>query len=237
MWERDGFDINPSTLSSWMLKIHELCGPLISILRANNLASLYLQADESPTQVLNEVDLKNTQKSYRWVFKGGPPDKQNVVFEYHPTRSCRDAQDFMKEVKGYVQSDGYAGYNFVADSKDMYQVYCMAHARRKFVEVVKLTKKAGLAHQAVKMISDLYKIEKHARKQGLSPDERYALRQKKAKPIMDKLKNWLDGHIQTIVPKSPTGIAMGYMLKHWEGLYRYLDNGHIESDNNGIENV
>ena len=172
-----------------------------------------------------------------WVFKGGPPDKQSVVFKYHPTRSGFVAQDFLKGFKGYVQSDGYAGYNFVAADKYMYQLYCMAHARRKFVEVVKLAKSKGLAHVALKMITELYKIEREARQKGLNPDERYALRQEKSKPIMDKLKAWLDEHIQTILPKSPTGKAMGYMLKHWEGLYRYLESGHVEIDNNGVENV
>ena len=172
-----------------------------------------------------------------WVFKGGPPDKQSVVFKYHPSRSGFVAQDFLKGFKGYVQSDGYAGYNFVAADKYMYQLYCMAHARRKFVEVVKLAKSKGLAHVALKMITELYKIEREARQKGLNPDERYALRQEKSKPIMDKLKAWLDEHIQTILPKSPTGKAMGYMLKHWEGLYRYLESGQVEIDNNGVENV
>ena len=237
MWQREGFDINRSTLSSWVIKLDKVCSPLIPHLQECILNGLYCQADESPIQVLNEKDRKNTQKSYMWVFKGGPPDKQSVVFKYHPTRAGFVAQDFLKGFKGYVQSDGYAGYNFVAADKYMYQLYCMAHARRKFMEVVKLTKKKGLAHEVIKMIKELYKIEREARKKGLNPDEIYALRQEKSKPIMDKLKVWLDEHIQTILPKSPTGKAMGYMLKHWEGLYRYLKSGYVEIDNNGIENM
>ena len=237
IWAREGFDISRSTMSNWIVVLNGLFQPLIHELKNNIVSGALIQADESHVQVMSEDERKNTAKSYMWVFKGGPPDKPSVVFEYHPTRSGGVAQQFTKGFKGYLQSDGYQGYNFAKADPGITQVYCMAHARRKFMDVAKITKKSGLAHEAIKMIAELYKIEKQAKKLKLNAQERFLLREKKARSTMDKLKAWLDKNIQTILPKSATGAAMAYMIKHWDGLYRYLDNGNIEIDNNAVENL
>ena len=236
MWGRDGFDINRSTLCSWLLKCSQLAQPLVDLMAKTIKSGSMMQIDESYALVLKDPDRGNKKKSYMWVYKGGEPSKPSIVFQYHPSRSGKIAKEFLSGFKGYAQTDGYGGYDFIEKELEIYQVFCMAHARRKFMDVVKKIKnKPGLAHEAVSMIRELYKIERQAK--DMSTSERFMIRLTKAKPIMDKIKVWLDNHIMTILPKSETGKAIAYMHKRMPGLYRYLEHGDIEIDNNGIENA
>jgi transposase len=118
------------------------------------------------------------------VFKGGPPDKPVILFQYHPTRSGDVAAIFLKGYKGIVQTDGYGGYNFLDDKKDILPVDFWVHIHRKFKEVTKAVgnkrNSSGNAGIALKGISKLYKIEKEARLEELSPDQVYAQRQSTA---------------------------------------------------------
>ena len=112
---------------------------------------------------------------------------------------------------------------------------CNAHARRKFEAIAKLAKGDGLAKQAMKRHRELYQIERHAKDQGLMPDQRKQLRQEKSKPIMEAFKIWLDEHYPLVLPKSPLGQAMAYCLNHWQGLCEFLNDGRLEIDNNLTE--
>ena len=58
-----------------------------------------------------------------------------------------------------------------------------------------------------------------------------------AKPILNELKTWADATILAVPPKTALGIALGYLLDHWPRLIRYLDDGRLEIDNNGVENA
>jgi transposase len=110
----------------------------------------------------------------------------------------------------------------------------MAHCRRNFTDITKTAKKAGKAHEAVKYIRALYKIEEQIK--DWSFDERYRYRQEHAKPILEKFKTWLDQSIEHVPPKSPIGEAINYPLNRWPELIRYLDHGMLEIDNNWAEN-
>ena len=105
-----GVEIPRATLLSWMIKCGQLLKPLVLELKKYIIKSSYIQADETTIQVLNESGRENTAKSYIWVFKGGPPDKLGVIFQYHPTRSGNVAVDFLKGFTGALQSDAYSGY-------------------------------------------------------------------------------------------------------------------------------
>ena len=235
MWARDGFDINRSTLCSWLLKCSQLVKPLIDLMTKDIKSGQIIQMDESYALVMNESNRSNKTKSYMWVYKGGHLNSNLVVFDYQPTRSGKIAKQFLSEFKGYVQTDGYAGYDFIDKTPNIEHVNCMAHARRKFMDVVKkTTSKSSLAHQAVAMIGQLYKIERQAK--DMTTNERFIIRSTKSKPIMNEIKIWLDKHIMTVLPKSETGKAIAYMHKRWNSIYRYLEHGDISIDNNGIEN-
>ena len=110
---------------------------------------------------------------------------------------------------------------------------CMAHARRKFVDIVKATKSKGLAHRAVKLMNDLYKIEKKI--SGLDPGERKARREALAKPILEKLHKLLLEHKDKAPPKGSLAKAINYSLNQWDKLTAYLQDGRIRVDNNDAE--
>jgi len=139
---------------------------------------------------------------------------------------------------GYLQTDGYDGYNAVFAANGLTHVGCMAHARRKFSEAVKAqgkNKKRGKAHRGLAQIQKLYRVEKLARR--LDPEDRHARRQQQARPVLDELRSWLDETLPQVPPTSATGKALNYLHNEWEKLIRYLDDGRLEIDNNGAENA
>ena len=211
---------------------------IINMMKDDILANAMIGIDETPLQVLKSP---RKSKSYMWVFRGGPPGKPVVLFEYHPTRSGDAASQFLKNYHGIVQTDGYAGYDFLDAKKDILHVGCWVHARRKFKEVTKVVgnKKgtSGNAGTALKYISKLYKIEKDARQQGWSAEQLYSQRQSLAVPILDEFKKWLDARVEKIPPKSLLGKAVNYTLGQWHRLIQYTNNGIIRPDNNLVENA
>ena len=164
-------------------------------------------------------------------------DKYKIVYQYAPTRSADVASLFLKGFKGHLQSDGYAGYTKVAhDSNDKIRnLGCWAHARRKFVDIVKISTKKGIAFQVVEKISKLYEIEKRAREEALSFKDIKKRRAEESGPILTDLKVFLEKHQLQTPPKSTLGNAIGYTLRHWEELIVYLEKGHLAIDNNATE--
>lgn len=236
IWERLEIDMPRSSLCGWILKVAELCEPLIKLLQQNIIAYDYAQADETTVQVLDEVGRDNRTKSYMWVYRGGGKNP-SIVYEYQPTRGGYHAQEFLRHFKGYLQTDAYSGYNFAATNEAIIQVGCMAHARRKFSDILKITKTNGLANEAIKFIRALYKIENTAREKNLNAEDRYQLRLEKAEPILILYKQWLDCHLTKTSEQSKIGNAIRYSLSNWAALNNYLKDGRIEIDNNLIENA
>jgi hypothetical protein len=136
----------------------------------------------------------------------------------------------------YLVTDGYEGYNALSQSPGILaHAACWAHVRRRFVEATHGRKNTAAAHQMVALIRKLYQIERNAKES--SPAARKALRQEQAKPILDKIKQWLDQKVPQVLPKSPLGTAIAYTLKLWPKLTTYLEDGHIAIDNNRAENA
>jgi transposase len=235
---RIGVDIPRATLANWMIKSGTLIQPLINLLRDQMLEYDIIQMDETPVQVLKEPDKRAQSKSYIWVQRGGPPNGRVVLYDYDPGRSAEVPKRLLEGFKGYLQTDGYDGYNAVVAANNLVHVGCMAHARRKFSDAVKAqgkSKKRGKAHRGLSLIKNLYRIERQAR--NLTASERYARRQKHALPIINKIRDWLDEVLPQIAPSSATGGAMSYLNNEWEHLIRYLDDGRLEIDNNLAENA
>jgi transposase len=114
----------------------------------------------------------------------------------------------------------------------------MAHARRRFSDAVKAqgrNRKRGKAHRGLSLLRKLYRVEGQARK--LTPDGRYAHRQKHARPVLEEMRSWLDEALPQVTPSSAAGKALSYLHNEWEQLIRYLDDGRLEIDNNGAENA
>lgn len=174
-----------------------------------------------------------------WVFRRGDPEKPVLIYEYHPTRSGDAASAFLRDFQGYVQTDGYKGYDFLDHSKGVRHIGCWAHARRKFMDVIKAqgkNRKAGAGDRALSYIKKLYRLEKYARKNGLSPEEIYSIRQKEAKPILDDFEKWLARKKLQTPPKGLLGKAITYTLNQWHRLKGYVEDGILDIDNNMAEN-
>ena len=166
----------------------------------------------------------------------GVRGEKAVVFNYDARRSQRVPKALFAGYRGYLQSDGYAGYNILEGEGGIMRVGCWAHARRKFVDALKCAPRGGegtVASAAVKMIKNLYEIERGI---GEAPtEERFLVRQKISKPILDEMRRWLDKNIAEVLPKSLTGKALGYLNNEWENLARYIDSGDLSIDNNLAE--
>jgi transposase len=236
--QRIGVELPRATLANWMIQTGILIQPVINLLRDRLLDHDILQMDETTVQVLNEAGKSAQSKSYLWLQRGGPPDQPVVLYDYDPGRGAGVPKRLLADFSGYLQTDGYDGYNAIVAANGLVHVGCMAHARRKFSEAVKAqgkNKKKGKAHRGLILIQKLYRVEKRARR--LAPEDRYVRRQQQARPVLDELRSWLDDSLPLVPPTSATGKAMHYLHREWEKLIRYLDDGRIEIDNNGAENA
>jgi transposase len=240
IFDRLGVDIPRSSMCGWSIKAAEHCKPVLELLHRKILSGPLVNIDETPVQVMKEPGRSNTSKSYMWVFRGGPPDKPVLIYQYHPTRSGQVPNLFLKDYAGYIQTDAYTGYDALGRRPGIYHVGCWAHARRKFMEVVKAGSgkgKKGHAETALEHIRKLYAVEKIARKDQLTPDQIVELRQEKSKPVLEELEKWLNALSGQTPPKGLLGKAVNYTLKNWPLLVRYLEKGYITPDNNAAENA
>ena len=196
---------------------------------------------------LKEPGRSPESKSYLWAQRGGQPHCPVIVFDYAPSRSGEVARRLFAGFTGYLQTDGYAGYRGAVNDNAIVQVYCFAHARRRFTEALKAAglnpkriahpppPKARLAVKGLGFIRRLYALEHGIRNQP--PDERYRVRTQQARPVLEALRQWLDNTTSKVLPSSPLGEALAYLDAHWTGLIRYCEDGQLEIDNNRIENA
>ena len=241
--QRIGVELPRSTLSQWMIKAGTLIQPLINLLRDQLLAYDVLQMDETTVQVLKEAGRRAQSQSYLWVQRGGPPEQPVILFDYDPSRSQAVPMSLLEGFRGYLQTDGYDGYNAVVAAGDLIHVGCWAHARRKFHEAVQAQgrKKAkgkaggGKAQQGLALIQKLYQVERLAG--DCSAEARRALRQEKAAPVLEQLHAWLLKSLPEVPPRTATGKALAYLSNEWDKLQVYLQDGRLRIDNNLTENA
>ena len=239
-FHRLGVEISRTSMCSWAMQTATVCQPLLNLLIDEVLSGFLIQADETTLQVLMEPGRDPTTKSYMWIFRRGDPEKTVLVYRYNPTRGGGVAKAFLRDFKGCVQTDGYSGYDFLDRDENIRHIGCWAHARRKFMDVVKAqgkNSKSRSGGNAVSYIRKLYKIEKEAREKGLSPDEVYHLRQKESRPVLDDFKKWLLTRSVQVPGKGLLGIAISYTLNQWDRLVGYLEDGRLPIDNNMAENA
>ncbi len=239
--KRIGVELPRATLASWMVKAGTLVQPLINLLRERMLDYPVLAMDETRIQVLKEKGRAPQSLSWLWVQRGGPPDHPIVLYDYDPSRGQQVPTRLLGEYGGFLQSDGYEAYSAVANANGIVQVGCWAHARRRFEQALKAQgksakgKSTSLAAQAVNRIGLLYKIERKA--QRMSDEERLALRQQRAMPVLDALHAWLQEHMPRVPAQSALGKAMAYLHAQWPKLTVYATDGRLRIDNNLVENA
>ena len=236
-FKRIGAYISRQNMSNWMIKVYEILKALEICFHKKIKEGPVIQMDETTLQVLNEPDREDTQKSYMWLARGGPPETPLVIYKYHETRHSQHAKNFLEGYSGYLQTDGYQGYETaLKGNNSIIHVGCLAHARRKFTDASKASKKkGGSAHIALSMIQKIYRVESVLRDQDLSENEFLEERRKQAGPLLEKFKSWLDEKALKIRPNSNTGQAISYTMGQWDKIIRYLDSPYLTPDNNGAE--
>ena len=247
IFERVGIDLSRTTMANWMIHLGNLVQPVINLLRDELLEGRIVQCDETRCQVLKEPGKAAQTQSYFWAQRGGSAEIPIILFDYDRSRSSEVPKRLLEDFEGFLQTDGYRGYDaVVVESRGLIiRVGCMAHVRRKFDEAIKaqsggkksLKEKRGVtkAHQGLAFVQKLYRIETRIR--GQSAEVRRSVRQEEAVPILAAMKRWLDEAKDQLPPRSLTGMAIGYTLHQWESLNVYVRDGQLEIDNNGVENA
>jgi len=221
-----------NTLGNWVMQTGSGLMKLYDALWEGILAQSYLQVDETPVKVQ-----KPDKKGYMWTYYAPHLGRGVVVFEMSLTRSGQIAMDRLSAFKGLLQTDGYNGYQALRQRDDITGLGCITHARRKFSEVVKVTKNTtGIAADAVLRLKPLYGLEKRMREANLPFRTKKRLRQRIAWPILKTFHRWIKQEAPKVPPKSTLGQAIQYTLRQWPYLMRYCRHGMAEIDTNGVEN-
>ncbi len=237
---RSGVHIERSTLAGWVGAAAAELQPLHDWLVEQLKTSPKLFCDETPCPVL-DPGRGETKTGYMWALArddrpwGGtlPPA---VAYTYAPGRGGVHAAKLLDGFSGVLQVDGYSAYDQLSRATraggPLTLAFCWSHVRRKFYELY-VGGNQPIATQALARIKQLYAIEAEIR--GLPPELRRALRQEKAKPLVEALKPWLGESLARVSKGSKLAEALAYALNQWDGLVRYLDDGRIEIDNNTVE--
>jgi transposase len=234
IFARSGVEIAPSTLCDWVREGVELVEPVWRAIYEEVLACHVVQVDDTGLRVQDRHHPGGSRKGHIWGLVG---DGKLVVFAYTPTWSGAEARELVKGHRGWLQVDGYAGFDQIFTGADppMVEAGCMAHCRRKFVGALD----AGDVRAAVPVgvIVKLYGVEEEAREAHLDAPGRLALRKEKSAPLIQELGEWIAKTHPTVTPKSALGKAFTYAVNQWRPLTRFLEDGAVQIDNNGVERV
>jgi transposase len=238
IYARDRIELDRSTLADWGGAASALLDPLLGALEEYVMAAHKLHADDTPIPVLAPGTGK-TKSGRLWAYlrddrPAGSTDPPAVLFRYSPDRKGERAREHLKRFRGILQADAYGGFNGLYDREHepLTEAACWAHARRRYFEIYDSTA-SPIALEALERIGALYEIEDEIR--GKLPDERQAVRQARAAPLLQQLYDWLRVTVRKVSKKSPMASAIGYTLSLWTALTRYAENGSIEMDNNPVE--
>jgi transposase len=229
---RSGLELSRSTLCAIMAVAGDLALPLAGWMIGRLLATDLLGADETPTRLLDGTHPAGVRLARFWLFRGFEAAPYNV-FYFHESRARDGPSAFLKAFRGTVKVDAYGVDQgvYLGSGGRIIASCCLAHARRKFDEAK--SSHPRLAAEALAFFQQLYDLEDRAR--DFSPDERRALRQREAVPLLDRLRAWLDAQASTALPKLKWGEAVGYARNQWSALVNYVDDGRLPIDNNDVE--
>ncbi len=235
-FERFGAPISRQNMSSWTIKSYQTLKELNILMKNKIRSGPFLQMDETTVQVHGEEGKSDTSKSYIWVTKGGPPESQIALYEYNKSRSSKYIKDFVEGFTGFLQSDGYRGYDSVLEGNvGITHVGCLAHARRKILDAYKADKKMKESNAVMNKIQKIYIAERKLRKEELTSDQFVIERKTAVTPLLDDLKSWLDKKHLNLRPTSNLGQAVSYTLGQWDKIIKYLECSYLTPDNNAAE--
>ena len=236
IYEREGVELDRSTLADWVGGASNLMEPLVNVLGKYVKEAEKLHADDTPVPVL-EPGRGSTKTGRLWTYvrddrPAASQDPPAVWFQYSPDRKGERPQSHLRHFRGILQADAYAGFDQLYEDGSILEAACWAHVRRKFYDIHEAID-SPIALEAMHRIGALYAIETEIR--GKPPGERQAVRQSRAGSLLDGLQGWMQATLSSVSAKSDLAVAIRYALSRWPALTRYRDDGRIEIDNNAAE--
>jgi transposase len=236
IYEREGVELDRSTLADWVGGASRTLRPLADALKKYVLSAEKLHGDDVPVPVLAPGNGK-TKTGRLWTYvrddrPAGSEAASAVWFAYSPDRKGEHPAGHLKNYHGILQADGYAGFNRLYEKGCILEAGCWAHVRRKFHDLYQ-AHRSPVAKEALERIGQLYGIEKEIR--GRSPAERREVRQARSRPLLDSLQAWLKATASKMSRKSDVALAIQYALGRWGALELFCGDGRIEMDNNAAE--
>lgn len=235
-----GATLSRQTLCNWSMSAATALEPMYKHMKEELLRRNYINADETTLKVINDNGKDSKSKKYMWLYMSNTNSKPVILYDYQSTRSSSCPKNFLGDFKGFLQTDGYNGYNSVSEAT---RVYCLAHIRRYFHNII-----ADLDEEALKnsrgligfnYCEQIYKLEKELRESYSSNqnyyDIRFKIRVEKLAPIIDSFIEYVEREIKDALPRSPLGKALEYAKKHLPGFKNVLLDGSLEVDNNAAE--
>jgi transposase len=228
------WNISKSTINDWFAACCTLLEPLFEAYKRHIVNSTYLQADESPIKVLSDEKQGKSHQGYMWVFRN--PKDGSVLFDYRPGRGKASLLDILSEFTGLLQCDGYSSYeSFVRKRPQVKLMSCLAHIRRKFIEA--RDNHPTMAEYALKLIQQLYALERQYQEEGLCDEQIAERRNIEARPMFMELLTWVVEQHKNNLSKEAIGAALRYAAHQLPQLEVYLSDGRVKIDNNLIENA
>lgn len=232
--------LSRQTLSNWIINSASELECIYNCMKDELLKSNYIHADETPVKVIDSKGKESKSKHYMWVYVSDNLESSIILYDYQKTRSSSCPVQFLKDFSGYLQTDGYSGYNKVEHAK---RLYCLAHIRRKFYDII-----ADLHGEALKQsraiigfnyCEKLYSIEKDLREQYIGSDDyyddRHRIRLEKSLPIFNEFQKYVDTEIENALPASALGKALNYTKNLLPNMKAFFTNGILDIDNNAAE--
>lgn len=233
MLEREaGVTISRGTMDGWVMSVGESLIPMVEGMRRDLLAEPYLQADETTVPVQMHDKRGADHQGYLWQY--GKP-RGETVFDFQLGRGREGPAKFLKGWNGILQTDGYQSYDRVG-GPNLVRVGCWAHARRKFVDAVKVNPNDADATCMVLRMDGIFLVDRSARQDRLDAAERGQLRREHSQPLLKEIHEACWELKARVLPSSVLGQAVTYTLNQWEKLARCLEYDEVELSTNLAEN-
>lgn len=226
-YQAEGLALSRDVLCSSMHRCAELLEPIAEELRREVLASGVVHTDDTPVTLAKSAE-GGARQARVWVYLNR---EGRHWYEFTDSRKRDGPARVFRDFTGYLQADAYGGYDQLFFPGGATEVACWAHVRRKFIDAEATD--SVLAKAAIDRIRALFAIEEAAK--DLDDAARAALRQARARPLLEEFAAWLALAETQSLPKSPLGRAITYAQNQWPALVRYVDDGRLAISNNAAE--
>ncbi len=206
-----GLEIGRATLDGWVMRVGELLQPVVAAMREHLLRARYLQADETVVPVQMHDKRGADHQAYLWQY--GRPGGE-TVFDFRLGRGREGPQKFLGQWEGILQTDGYQAYDDIGGPK-LVHVGCWAHARRKFVDAVRVNGEDADAIKMVVRMDALFLVDRQARETRMTAADRLAVRREHAEVWAEEIRQECAKLAKTVLPKSALGKAVAYTSNVW----------------------